>query len=273
MGDSAPIGIFDSGLGGLTVLREVLNLLPGEDVIYFGDTARTPYGSRPPAEILRFLHEILPFFAAQQVKLAIIACNTMKAIGFEQASTKVPFLLTGVNYGARAALAASRNKRIGVMATAATIASGKHVQAIKAEEPAATVAVQACPRLVPFIEQGKLFGPELESAVTDYLLPLKEAAIDTLILGCTHYPFIIPVIRQVMGPDVVLVDPARETAAEARTTLAHHDKLTTRAQGRVRLCFSSDLPRAEQFVAGTIEFPWAEEISLRFELVNLLDYR
>lgn len=272
MGDSAPIGIFDSGLGGLSVLREVLNLLPGEDIIYFGDTARTPYGSRPPAEILCFLREILPFFSAQKVKMAIIACNTMKVLGFEQASGEVPFLLAGVNHGAQAALAASRNKRIGVIGTSAAINSGKHAQAIKTQEPAATVVSQACPQLVPLIEQGNFVGPELESAVRAYLLPLKEAAIDTLILGCTHYPFISPVIRSFMGPDVALIDPARETAAEVRTTLAYHDKLTTRSQGQVRLCFSADLPRAEQFATGAIEFPWAEEFSPRFELVNLPDY-
>ncbi len=272
MGDNAPIGIFDSGLGGLTVVKEVLSLLPGEDVIYFGDTARTPYGSRPPAEILRFLHEILTFFSAQKVKMAIIACNTMTALGLEQAREEFPFLLVGVNTGAKAALAASRNKRIGAIATEATINSAKHANAIKAQNSSATVFPQACPLFVPLIEQEKLFGPEIEIAAKEYLVPLKDAAIDALILGCTHYPFISPLIRDIMGPDVVLIDPARETAAEARTTLAQHDKLSTRAQGRVRLCFSADLLRAERFTTCAIDFPRSQDHSPKFELVNLQEF-
>ncbi|SMD00892.1 glutamate racemase [Sporomusa malonica] len=272
MGDNAPIGIFDSGLGGLTVVKEVLSLLPGEDIIYFGDTARTPYGSRPPAEILRFLHEILTFFSEQKVKMAITACNTMTALGLEQAKTEFPFLLIGVNNGASAALHASRSKRIGVIATEATINSGKHAKAIKAEDPSAVVFPQACQKFVPLIEQEKLFGPEIEAAAWEYLKPLKDSDIDALILGCTHYPFISPLIRDIMGPDVVLVDPARETAAEARTTLAHHDKLSTRAQGKSRICFSADLPRAERVAACAIDFPRTRELAPKFELVNLQDY-
>lgn len=273
MGDNAPIGIFDSGLGGLTVVREVLSLLPGEDVIYFGDTARTPYGSRPPAEILQFMQEILTFFSAQNVKMAIIACNTMTTLGLEQARAEFPFLLVGVNNGANAAVAASRNKRIGAIATEATINSGKHASAIRALNPDAEVFPQACPLFVPLIEQEKLFGSEIESAAKKYLLPLKDAAIDALILGCTHYPFISSVIRGVMGSDVVLIDPARETAAEARTTLAYHDRLATRAQGKVRLCFSADLPRAERFTNCAIDFSRSQQFAPKYELVNLQDYR
>lgn len=273
MGNNAPIGIFDSGLGGLTVVKEVLSLLPGEDIIYFGDTARTPYGSRPPAEILGFMQEILTFFSAQKVKMAITACNTMTALGLEQAREQYPFLLIGVNNGAEAALQTSRNKRIGIIATEATINSGKHVNALKAQASAVTVYPQACPRFVPLIEQEKLFGPEIEGAAREYLAPLKAGGVDTLILGCTHYPFISPLIRDIMGAGVALVDPARETAAEARTQLAHHDKLATRARGRVRLCFSADLPRAERLTACAIPFPKERESAPRFELVNLQDYR
>ena len=272
MGDNAPIGIYDSGLGGLTVVREVLSLLPGEDIIYFGDTARTPYGSRPAAEILGFMQEILNFFSVQKVKMAITACNTMTALGLEQAQARFPFLVIGVNNGVAAALAASRNKRIGVIATEATIHSGKHARAIKAALPAASVFAQSCPRFVPLIEQEKLSGPEIETAAREYLKPLTDSGVDTLILGCTHYPFISPLIREIMGPEVVLIDPARETAAEARTQLAHKDKLTTRARGRVRLCFSADLPRAERVAACAIDFSRAQGPVPSFELVNLQDY-
>ena len=272
MGNNAPIGIFDSGLGGLTVVREVLNLLPGEDIIYFGDTARTPYGSRPPAEILGFMHEILSFFSAQNVKMAITACNTMTALGLEQARTKFPFLLIGVNTGAEVALRVSRNKHIGVIATEATINSGKHANAIKIKDPAVTVYAQACPKFVPLIEQEKLRGLEIESAVREYLAPLNAGGIDALILGCTHYPFISSLITDIMGPEVVLVDPARETAAQARTELAQHNKLARRAQGRVRLCFSADLPRAERFTNCAIDFSQVLGSAATFELINIQDY-
>jgi len=272
MGDNAPIGIFDSGLGGLTVVSEVLNLLPGEDIIYFGDTARTPYGSRTPAEILQFMHEILTFFTTQNVKMAIIACNTMTALGLEQARTEVPFLLIGVDNGIRAALDASSNKRIGVIATEATIKSGKHAKAAKAEAMEIKVFPQSCPQFVPLIEQEKFFGPDIAAAAREYLKPLALNQIDTLILGCTHYPFISPLIREIMGPEVKLIDPARETAAEARTQLAHQDKLATRAKGRVRLCFSADLPRARRVATWAIDFIRNKELVPEFELINLHDY-
>jgi glutamate racemase len=272
MGNNAPIGIFDSGLGGLTVVREVLKLLPGEDIIYFGDTARTPYGSRPPAEILGFMQEILAFLSAQNIKMAITACNTMTALGLEQARNNYPFLLVGVNNGAEIALRVSRNKRIGVIATQATINSGKHTSAITLQEPAVTVFPQACPKFVPLIEQEKLRGSEMESAVREYLVPLKQNRIDTIILGCTHYPFIDPLIREIMGPEVTIVDPARETAAQARDELVRHNNLAARAQGRVKLCFSADLPRAERFTRCAIDFSKEMESAATFELINLRDY-
>ncbi|WP_425060391.1 Glutamate racemase [Sporomusa carbonis] len=272
MGDNAPIGIFDSGLGGLTVVRKVLSLLPGEDIIYFGDTARIPYGSRPPAEILGFMREILLFFSSQKVKMAITACNTMTALGLEQAREQFPFLLVGVNNGVSAALKASRNKRIGVIATEATINSGKHAAAIRAADSDTTVFPQACPQFVPLIEQEKLSGPEIEAAAREYLTPLKEAKVDTLILGCTHYPFISPLISEIMGPETILIDPARETAADARVMLAHHQKLATGGKGHVRLCFSADLPRAERVAACALDYSRASVTQPKFELINLPDY-
>ena len=272
MGNNAPIGIFDSGLGGLTVVKEVLRLLPGEDIIYFGDTARTPYGSRPPAEILGFMHEILTFFSAQNVKLAITACNTMTALGLEQAKKEFPFLLIGVNNGAEAALRVSKNRHIGVIATEATINSGKHANAIKVQDPTASVYPQACPQFVPLIEQEKLRGSEIETAVREYLTPLHDNGVDTIILGCTHYPFIDGLIKEIMGHEVVLVDPARETAVQARNELAQQDKLSTRARGKVRLCFSADLPRAERFTKNAINFSREMGFAASFELINLQDY-
>lgn len=199
MNTKAPIGVFDSGIGGLTVVKELIRLLPGENIIYFGDTARTPYGCRPPTEILAFMNEILHFFTEQEVKMAVVACNTMTALGMDIAKKHYPFMLVGVNTGIHAAMAVSRNKKIGVIATQATVDSGKHRQAAEAIDPEATVYLQPCPKFVPLIEQEQFEGALIEEAALEYLLPLKKAQVDTLVLGCTHYPFIQQLISRIMG--------------------------------------------------------------------------
>ncbi|BBB90003.1 MAG TPA: glutamate racemase [Methylomusa anaerophila] len=271
MGNNAPIGVFDSGLGGLTVVKEMLNLLPGEDIIYFGDTARTPYGSRPPAEIIMFMHEILRFFTVQKVKMAVFACNTMTALGLEEAKRTYSFFTVGVNTGVKAALKVTRSKQIGVIATQATVASGYHGRSIRRIDAGAAIFPQACPKFVPLIEQGKLDGAEVEAAVAEYLVPLKEAGIDSLILGCTHYPFISPIITRVLGTSVSLVDPARETVVDARDLLAKHGQLAVNRQGTVRLCFSADLDRVQRF-AGKVLSLALRGAEPNYELVNLQEY-
>jgi len=265
---SAPIGVFDSGIGGLTVVKELRALMPQEEIIYFGDTARTPYGSRSPAEIIDFMHQILRFFAAQQVKMAVVACNTMTALGLDMAKKKYPFLLVGVNTGIRSALKVSRTKNIGVIATQATVASGKHGKAAKAIEPKATVYPQACPKFVPLIEGEKVSGAEIQEAAIEYLVSLKAAKVDALVLGCTHYPFISSLISDILGSEVTLIDPARETAEDARALLAKHQLLAEEGPGNTRFCFSADIDRAKRMAQHLFEQRLPD-----FERVNLQDYQ
>ena len=246
MSKNAPIGVFDSGIGGLTVVKELIELMPGEDFIYFGDTARIPYGPRPVEQIVEFMHEILEFFATQQVKMAVVACNTMTALGLEAARGQYPFMLVGVNTGVDLALSLSNSKKVGILATQATIASGKHAAAIQLKDKEALAFPVACSKLVPLIEGEKLAGTEIESAVAEYVLPMQQAGVDAVILACTHYPFISQVIGKVAGDDLKLINPARETALDAYNLLLEQDCLAMRRQGKVRLCFSSDVQQAKK---------------------------
>jgi glutamate racemase len=191
----------------------------------------------------------------------------MTALGLESARRHYPFPLVGMNTGARVALKTTRNKHVGILATQATIASGKHGKALKVIDPNVTVYPQACPKFVPFVERGELDGERLEAAAGEYLAPLREAGVDTLILGCTHYPFIGPVIRRVMGPEAELVDPACETALDARHYLTKNDCLAGPGRGTVRLCFSAGLDQAERLAEGVIGDRLAE-----FAKVDLQDY-
>lgn len=268
MSNNAPIGVFDSGIGGLTVVRELIKLMPNEDLLYFGDTARTPYGSRQPAEILEFMHQIIRFMAKEQVKIAVVACNTMTALGLEAARHKYPFMLIGVNNGAESALKVTRNNTIGVIATKATIASGKHGQAILSGNPGAIFIPQPCPRFVPLIEQGKLTGQEIEEAVEEYLGPIREAGADAVILGCTHYPLISSLIRSRLGQDVTLIDPAYETAMDTKNMLCDAGQVAGRkCSGTVRLCFSADVKRARKLA----EIIIAKQ-EMQFAQINLQDF-
>lgn len=267
MANNAPIGVFDSGIGGLTVIKEMIKLMPGEDLIYFGDTARVPYGSRPPAEITAFMNEILKFLSGQQIKMAVVACNAMTSVGLEQLRGKYPFPMVGVNRGFDRAIKLSRNKRIGVIATVATINSELHKKAILERDPEAAVYPVACPKFVPLIEKGLLNGPGLEEAALEYLLPLKDAGVDVLILACTHYPFITELIRKIMGEEVQIIDPARETAYDAVEILKKSGSLTDRQEGTVKLCFSAGLEKARQ-MAGYL----FETDSVQFKTVNLQDF-
>lgn len=241
----APIGVFDSGIGGLTVVRELVRLLPNEDIIYFGDTARAPYGSRPPAEILTFMDEILQFFAAQSVKMAVVACNTMTALGIEAARQRYPFELVGVDTGATAALAASPRGCVGVIATEAAVASGKHAAAIQHQRPDAVVYAKGCPKLVPLIESGDISSAAIEAALAEYIDPMQAGGIESLILGCTHYPFLEKALHRKLGEAVKLVDPARETALTTKRLLTEQGLVSDAPVGRVRLCFSGDPAKAQ----------------------------
>ncbi|PZU91800.1 MAG: glutamate racemase [Pseudanabaena sp.] len=202
-----PIGVFDSGVGGLTVLQEVHRQLPNESVIYFGDTARLPYGKRSPAEIIEYVYEILNWMRSRQVKMAIMACNTSSALALDIVRKDFDMPILGLILpGARAAV--GKGKRIGVIATTATVKSEAYVRAICESDPQAQVFQMACPEFVPLIESDRINDSYTLQVAKEYLSPLISENIDTLVLGCTHYPHLASVLRQILPPHVVLVNPA-----------------------------------------------------------------
>lgn len=218
--------MFDSGLGGLTVARSVIDLLPHEDLIYFGDTGRFPYGPRPPEEVRRFSLEIADLLIEEGVKLIVVACNSAESAAFYQAQRHydVP-VVTVIEPGVKAALHTTRTRRVGLIATEATIDSGAYEATMKELGPDVELISRACPAFVDFVERGDTTSDELVAIAEEYLSPLKEADIDTLILGCTHYPLLSGAIRYVMGDEVVLVSSAETTANEVYATLREHDLL------------------------------------------------
>ncbi len=218
--NSAPIGIFDSGIGGLTVARAIYERLPAESTIYFGDTARLPYGPKSPDTVRRYSREILQWLLGQGVKLVVIACNTSTAHALTTLQNESPVPVIGViEPGARAAVAATRGGPVGVIGTAGTIASNAYPRAIHALAPALTVAQVACPLFVPLVEEGWFSHPAAVLIAQEYLGALSQARVDTLVLGCTHYPLLKPLLGRVMGDDVRLIDSAEETAKAVAQTL------------------------------------------------------
>ncbi len=212
------IGIFDSGVGGLTVLSQVARLLPNESIVYFGDTARVPYGSRSTAEILEFVREIMNWMLQQQAKMVIMACNTSSALVLRtvQAEFSIPIVGT-ILPGSFAA--AKLGRRIGVIATPATVASNAYKQAIQAVDPTVEVWQVACPEFVPLIEQNRIHEPYTTQVAQQYLAPLLAQKIDTLVYGCTHYPHLEPILRLLLPPTVKLLDPAIHVVATATQQL------------------------------------------------------
>ena len=223
--NDAPIGIFDSGVGGLTVARAVLDQLPHEPLVYVGDTARGPYGPRPLAEVRAFSLEIMDHLVDNGVKLLVIACNSASAATLRDARERyaVP-VIEVVHPAVRRAVSATRSGHVGVIGTAATITSGAYEDAFAAA-PHVKLTTIACPRFVEFVEAGITSGDELIAVAQEYLEPMRAADIDTLVLGCTHYPLLTGVISYVMGEDVSLVSSAEETAKDVYRTLVRHDLL------------------------------------------------
>jgi glutamate racemase len=219
--DSRPVGVFDSGVGGLTVLHECLVTLPHEDFVYLGDHARLPYGPRPLEEVRRFAREIGTFLEAQDVKLVLVACNTATSAALPQLQEELTVPVVGViTPEAHAAVQATRNRRIGLLATEGTLEGGRYAELVRALDAGAELVSVPCPRLVPLIESEDPFAAATTEAVREYAAPLKEAGVDTVILGCTHYPLIKPIFQRVFGRDVTLVFSAEETAREVAETLA-----------------------------------------------------
>ena len=199
------LGLFDSGLGGLTVLRSILRRHGSVPIVYLGDTARVPYGSRSPAEIRSIAAEVVAWLRCQQVSTVVMACNTTNALARDVAEGQAGVPVVGL-IGAAAAMV--RESRVGVLATPATVASGAYRASIEALKPGTLVVQQACPRFVPLIEHGDLFSDELRREAMQYLAPLLEASVEAVILGCTHYPLLEPLLRSLLPPDVRLIDPS-----------------------------------------------------------------
>jgi len=235
MPDSRPIGVFDSGVGGLTVLHECLVTMPNEDFVYLGDHARLPYGPRSRDEVRRFAHEIGVYLERQGVKMVVVACNTATSVALPdlQEQLAVP-VVSVIVPEAHAAVQATRNRRIGLLATELTVESRRYESLVHTLDAGVRFTALACPKLVPLIEAGDTYSDELVAAVREYAAPLKEAGCDTVILGCTHYPLLRPVFQRTFGRDVTLVFSADETAREVAETLA-------------RKGFDNDLSREGQY--------------------------
>lgn len=230
MGNHAPIGVFDSGIGGLTVAREIMRQIPEERLVYFGDTARVPYGSKSQNTIIHFVRQIVRFLETKEVKAIVVACNTASAYALETIEKEIDVPMIGVvKPGAKTAAKASKNGRIGVIATDATINSGLYTKFIQSINPNLQVFGKACPLFVPLVEEGLTHDFVTEEIAKRYLKELKEKEIDTLILGCTHYPLLRSLIGGVMGEKVQLVNPAYETALGLRRLLTEKQLLSDEA--------------------------------------------
>ena len=228
----APIGVFDSGVGGLTVAREIMRQIPNEKIIYFGDTARVPYGSKSQDTVTRFSEQIVRFLRTFQVKTIVVACNTASAYALDtlEADTDIP-IIGVIKPGANVAADVTRNGRIGVIATEATLGSRMYPKYIEELDKNVTIYGKACPLFVPLIEEGLWEDPVTDEIARRYLSELIDIDIDTLILGCTHYPLIRSTLRRIMGESVTLVNPAYETAIELREMLSRLDLLNDQPPG------------------------------------------
>lgn len=240
-----PIGIFDSGVGGLTVMRAIRRALPDEHLVYLGDTARTPYGSKAGETVVRFTRECVSRLLRYHIKALVVACNTASAYSLPMLRRRLKLPILGViQPGSRAAVAVSDHGPIGVIGTRATVNSQLYPQTIAGLKPGTRVWSQACPLLVPLVEEGWFAGQVAESIIRIYLQPLLAKRVRTLILGCTHYPALKPVIRRVCGPKVEIIDSAEEVAKELYATLEQRGLLASRSAGRQKreLFLVTDVP-------------------------------
>lgn len=229
---NSPIGVFDSGVGGLTVAREIMRQMPEEKVVYFGDTARVPYGNKSSNTVIRFTRQIIRFLMTQDVKAIVIACNTATAYALEAVEKELDIPIIGViQAGAKTALDATINGKVGIIGTEGTIRSGVYTRVMNQMKKEVEVIGKPCPLLVPLVEEGLIHDSVTDEIASRYLSELKGKYIDTLILGCTHYPLLRSTIARLMGPEVTLVNPAYETALELRQILTQNSLLCEGDQG------------------------------------------
>ncbi|ANE48326.1 glutamate racemase [Paenibacillus swuensis] len=244
------IAILDSGVGGLTVVKEVMRQLPQEKIIYFGDTARTPYGPRTSEEVVQFTRQIVDYLVQFQPKMIVIACNTATAVALEDIRSRVNVPVVGVIHpGARAAIKATQTGVVGVIGTDGTIRSGAYLNALKQISPAIQVVSRSCPDFVPMVEKGLFRSPETHKVVEKSLEGLSFPPMDCLILGCTHYPFLADTIGEVMGPNVSLISSADETAREISTILYQTNHLARSHETPIHQFFCSGEPAMFRHIA------------------------
>ncbi|MCS7215400.1 MAG: glutamate racemase [Thermodesulfovibrio sp.] len=237
-----PVGIFDSGVGGLTVLKEISNLIPNEDLIYLGDTARVPYGIRSAETVIRYSIECASFLFKKGIKMLVVACNTSSSVSLEVLKERLPISVIGViEPGVKAALKATKNGKIGIIGTEATIHSEAYPKKIRQIEPDIQVISKACPLFVPLVEEGILEGSIAELIVERYLKELKKSGIDTLILGCTHYPLLKKTIQKYME-GIQLVDSAEEVSREVKKVLSHQGLINEKPDSGEKTFYVTDSP-------------------------------
>lgn len=239
--DNRPIGLFDSGVGGLTVVKQVMKVLPMEDTIYFGDTARVPYGSKTRETVTKFSEQIIRFLLTKDVKAIIIACNTASSNSYEQLVAAFPDIpiFEVITAGVESCIEATKNKRVGIIGTQATVRSGAYERGIKQRVPDMQVFSKACPLFVPLAEEGWTDNEIAHLTASAYLDELLQNEVDTIVLGCTHYPLLKRCISKVVGENVTLVDPAKATAMKMKRFLEENDMLGAQTQGK-RTFYVSD---------------------------------
>jgi len=270
--DTRPIGVFDSGMGGLTAVRQMLRLLPGEDIVYFGDTGRVPYGGRSVETIVRYARQDVAFLRGFDLKAIVIACGTVSTTALHLLNSENAIPILGVvQPAANAAAKATRTGNIGVIGTKATIRSGAYEASIRTLLPAARLTAKACPLLVPLVEDGRVRrgDPVTERVVAEYLAPVKAAGVDTLVLGCTHYPLLRDVISDYMGVGVTLIDTGEQAALAAAELLGGQNKLNDPGRTGERRYYASD--SAEDFAA-TASLYLGSDISGMVERVAIENY-
>jgi len=245
-----PIGVFDSGLGGLTVVKELNHHLPNEKIVYFGDTARVPYGNKSSETIIRYSREIVRVLLKHQVKMIVVACNSASSWALDSLKKEFDLPILGViNPGAKKAVEVTRNKRIGIIATSSTVKSSKYAKRIMQLDKDIVVTSEACSLFVPLVEEGWLVHPVTYQVARQYLIGMKKNKVDTLILGCTHYPLLREVLGHVMGPGVQLVDSAQEVALQVKEELTKRRMLRICLKQGQHLFLVSDDPEQFQFLA------------------------
>lgn len=237
------IGIFDSGLGGLTAVKELMHLLPHEPIVYFGDTGRVPYGSKSNDTIIKYTQSDIRFLTTFDLKMIVIACGTASTIALPHVEKSVSVPIFGVAHAAaKAAAKATKNNKVGIIGTNGSIRSGAYTRLIAKENPDITTVSVACPLFVPLVETGHTTGEIARLVAEEYLVPIRDAGVDTLVLGCTHYPLLRQTIAQVMGPGVTLIDPGQVTASFVQSYLTEHDMLCKQPVEHPYRVFVSDSP-------------------------------